>query len=195
MALQNYADEWKSFPPAYALQDGQPAASWRVQILPMVEQREVYDRYRLDEPWDSVFNRRLADEFAADSSMFRCPSAPAVQVRAFTNYVMPVGAGAISKGAQGATFRDFRNGTSKTIAVAEIAPTNIYWNEPRDLPFDRMSFRLNDPTKPSISSPHSGGVTVVFADGHAQSLSSDIDPEVLKAMLTIQGGEKIQVDW
>ena len=195
LALQNYGDVYKRFPAAYTLQGEQPGASWRVQLLPYIEQKAVYDRYRQLEPWDSVFNRRLADEFAAQRSLYRCPSAPDAQPRALTNYVMPVGAGTISDGPGSSRFSDIRDGTSMTIAVAELFPTDIYWNEPRDLPLDRMSLRLNDRSKPSISSPHTDGAIAVFADGHTQTLSNAIDPTVLKALLTIRGGETIEQEY
>lgn len=195
LGLQNYADVYKSFPAAYALRGDQPGTSWRVQLLPYIEQKATYDRYRHDEPWDSVFNRRLADEFVAERSIYRCPSAPAAQPAPLTNYVMPVGVGTISDGPGASRFKDFRDGSSLTIAVAEISPTDIYWNEPRDLPLDRMSFQVNDPAKPSISSPHSSGAIVVFADGHTQTLSNDINPQVLKALITIHGGETINQEF
>jgi prepilin-type processing-associated H-X9-DG protein len=108
---------------------------------------------------------------------------------------MPVGSGTISDGSGSSRFQDIRDGTSMTIAVVEIFPTDIYWNEPRDLPLDRMSLRLNDPSKPSISSPHTDGAIAVFADGHTQTLSNAIDPKVLKALLTIRGGESIEQEY
>src|SRR3569623_604532 len=46
LALQNYGDVYKRFPAAYTLQGEQPGASWRVQLLPYIEQKAVYDRYR-----------------------------------------------------------------------------------------------------------------------------------------------------
>lgn len=197
LALQNYAANGGYYPAAYSLHNAKPTASWRVQLLPMFGEQTLYDRYRLGESWDSVFNRRLADEFAARSSAFRCASAPAAQPRAFTDFVMIVGSGAISDGPNPTRLKDVvaGDGTSNTLAVVEMAPTDIYWNEPRDLPLKRMSFRLNDPAKPSVSSVHPGGATVVFADGHTQFLSDAISPEVLKALITIHGNEMIKGDF
>jgi prepilin-type processing-associated H-X9-DG protein len=163
----------------------------------MFGEQTLYDRYRLQEPWDSAVNRQLADDFAARASSFRCPSAPAAQPLAFTNFVMPVGAGAISDGPQARLLKEVSkgDGTSNTLAVVEMAPTDIYWNEPRDLPLDRMSFRLNAPAAPSVSSRHPGGATVVFADGHTQFLSDDISPAVLRALITVHGDEAIGAEF
>jgi prepilin-type processing-associated H-X9-DG protein len=193
LGLQNYADGSGCFPAAYTLHNAEPAASWRVQLLPMFGEQTLYERYRLQEPWDSAVNRRLADDFAARASSFRCPSASADQPLAFTNFMMPVGAGAISDGPQARLLKEVStgDGTSNTLAVVEMAPTDIYWNEPRDLPLNRMSFRLNAPTAPSVSSRHPGGATVVFADGHTQFLSDDISPAVLRALITVHGNDAI----
>jgi prepilin-type processing-associated H-X9-DG protein len=79
---------------------------------------------------------------------------------------------------------------ANTIAAAEIANSDIYWTEPRDLPLECMSFRVNDRSQPSVSSAHRGAAVVVFADGHTQTLSDRTDPAVLKALMTIDGGER-----
>ncbi len=75
LGLQNYAASGGWFPAAYSLYNAKPAASWRVQLLPMLEEQTLYGRYRLQKPWDSAVNRQLADEFAARAAAFRCPSA------------------------------------------------------------------------------------------------------------------------
>src|SRR5436190_7601184 len=52
LALQNYHDEYKSLPPAYiADTEGKPMHSWRVLILPFMEQKPLYDKYDFNEPW------------------------------------------------------------------------------------------------------------------------------------------------
>lgn len=195
MALQNYEGSYGAFPAAYQLLDGQPSSSWRLELIPMMELQAEYDRYHRDEPWDSAFNRRLADDVALQRPMFRCPSAPAAQPRSFTNYVMPVGPSTISSGAAGVKRAAIVDGTSYTIAVAEIAGTDIYWTEPRDLDAGKMSYKLNDPLKPGISSSHPKCARVLFTDGHTQTLSNSIDPDVLKTLLTIAGGEKTPGDY
>ena len=39
--------------------DGKPLLSWRVHILPFIEQQHLYEQFRFDEPWDSEHNRKL----------------------------------------------------------------------------------------------------------------------------------------
>src|SRR5437867_4482802 len=57
LALQNYHDDYHSFPPAYiADADGKPMHSWRVMILPYMERKGLYDKYDLNEPWNGPNN-------------------------------------------------------------------------------------------------------------------------------------------
>ncbi|HTU19628.1 MAG TPA: DUF1559 domain-containing protein [Gemmataceae bacterium] len=61
LAMYNYQDTVMehSLPPA-ALVDrqGRPLLSWRVLILPFLEQQNLYNEFHLDEPWDSPHNLR-----------------------------------------------------------------------------------------------------------------------------------------
>jgi len=60
LALQNYHDTYGSFPPSYVVDsDGQPLYSWRVLVLPFMEESELYDQFHLDEPWSSEHNQSL----------------------------------------------------------------------------------------------------------------------------------------
>jgi hypothetical protein len=54
LALHNYHDTHRMFPPPVSIDDnGKPRLSWRVQILPFLEQGELYQKFRQNEPWDS----------------------------------------------------------------------------------------------------------------------------------------------
>lgn len=60
-SLHSYHDRYGCFPPAYiADEEGKPMHSWRVLILPFIEEQALYDRYAFTEPWDGPSNRRLA---------------------------------------------------------------------------------------------------------------------------------------
>lgn len=63
MALHNYHATYGSFPPAYTADDqGRPLTSWRVLILPWLEEKALYDRYDQTQPWNSPVNRPLIRE-------------------------------------------------------------------------------------------------------------------------------------
>ena len=69
MAVANYHETYGCFPPAYvADRDGKPMHSWRVLILPFLEQRELYNAYNFAEPWDGPNNRKLADGSGGSTS-------------------------------------------------------------------------------------------------------------------------------
>ena len=197
-ALQNYHDVEGAFPPAFASDpDGKPLCSWRVLISPYCEQREFFDSYNLKASWDDKANLALAqsDSFV---NLFACPSDPnykdqfdAVHVP-FTNYVAIVGPGTIFPGGgKTVSLSEISDGAENTILLVEIANSDIHWSEPRDLRFDEMSFTINDPRKPSISSPHDGGPGVLFADRRFYRIAESISPKTVKALITIDGEDGI----
>jgi hypothetical protein len=78
---------YKCFPPAVTTdKDGKPMHSWRVMILPFVEQKPLYDMYNRKEPWDSPTNRGVT---AISFPVYRCPSDNGPPLE--TNYVMITG--------------------------------------------------------------------------------------------------------
>ena len=196
LALHSYHDVYGSFPPAYiANEDGRPMHSWRVLILPFLEQQSLYDQYDFDEPWNGPNNSKIA---AVGPDLFHCPSECAERCgdtseehSSMTNYVAIVGPTAAWPGSRPACFKDFTDGTSETVLVVEVANSGIHWMEPRDLHVLQMAPNINPPTGQGISSYHAdfGGAQVAFADGSVHFLSIDITPEVLRALLTRAGGE------
>jgi len=61
LALHNYHDTYGTLPPAAIVdKKGKPLLSWRVAILPYIEQDNLYKQFKLDEPWDSKHNLALS---------------------------------------------------------------------------------------------------------------------------------------
>ena len=75
--------------------------------------------------------------------------------------------------------------------VVEVADSGTWWAEPHDLSFDQMNFKINNSKRQGISSYHPGGVNVAFCDGSVRFLNDSTNPQLVKAMLTIDGGEPI----
>ena len=72
LALQNYHDMYRSFPPAFvADENGKPMYSWRVLLLPHLEHAPLYKKYDLSQPWDSPANKAVLDNMP---DVFACPS-------------------------------------------------------------------------------------------------------------------------
>jgi prepilin-type processing-associated H-X9-DG protein len=107
-----------------------------------------------------------------------------------TSYVMVVGANTASAGATSTRCKDFSDGLSCTVVLAEMSRSGIHWMEPRDASYDDLSGSRNASQRRVLRSEHSGTFNAAFADGHAAAIRADIDPEVLKSLFTISGGEK-----
>lgn len=66
LAVHISYDEKQHLPMQASLDaDGKPLLSWRVHILPYIEQKELYDQFHLDEPWDSEHNKTLISKMPA----------------------------------------------------------------------------------------------------------------------------------
>ena len=189
-ALYCYHDSYGTFPPAVVADEGgKPLYSWRVLLLPYLGFTELYDEFDLNAPWDSPQNMRLA---ARTPPYFRCPSGPSAGDVQSTNYVVISGPGTAFPGTQSTSVSDFQDGVERTILLVEIANSTIHWMEPRDLDVADMSFVINAPGTPSISSPHPRGPGIVLANNiSVYRCQPDISPAVLKNLTTIAGGEPV----
>jgi prepilin-type processing-associated H-X9-DG protein len=188
LAMQSYHEVYGSFPPAYVADgEGRPMHSWRVLLLPYLGQQWLYDQYNFDEPWDSPNNLALANQMP---DLYRCPNSFADDA-ADTSYVMIVGPGTISDGPTAHGLDDIQDPASQTIILVETSGSQIVWLEPRDLEAERVGFQANDGSPEGIRGNHSGQVHVLFADGSARALDFSVDPETIKAMTTIAGGEEV----
>lgn len=195
LGLQGYADVNKRFPGA-GVPDapGSPGLSWRLPVLCHATDGQVWNMYRRYESWTSPHNMALAAKLMGKPYFLVCPSDAAAQNQALASYVMVVGPLTLSSGKTYTPPGAIRDGQHRTIAVAELANTDIPWSEPRDLNWSKMSWQVNDRAQPGVSSHHPGGALVVFIDAHAQFLSNRTDPNALRALFTIAGGEPVDPD-
>jgi prepilin-type processing-associated H-X9-DG protein len=199
MALQGYHDTHGSFPPAYiADENGRPMHSWRVLILPYLDQDNIYGRYNFDEPWDGPNNSKLAAQMPY---YFQCLLDPA-KGGPQTSFVAVVGPRTVWSGSEQLSLDDFADDPSETLMVVEIANSGIHWMEPRDLNISEMTLEVNPKNGRGISSRHAGfkfprelgGANVGFADGSVRFLPETTLPEDLRAMLTRSGGESVDLE-
>jgi prepilin-type processing-associated H-X9-DG protein len=193
LAMMNYEATHNSLPPsASKASPGNESVSWRTELLPSLEQKALYDRYDKTQPWDGTKNRSLHSVML---DLFNCPSDPPHPDQlAKTNVVVVNGASCIFDGPKAvplskATAAD---GSANTLLLVETVRDPILWLEPRDLTFDD-SVKTIGTEQSAVSSHHPKGVNVIFADGHGMFLSSSIDPQVLAALLTTNGGEVVDI--
>ena len=143
------------FPAAFMPdKDGKPMHSWRVAILPFMEQGPLYNAYNFDVPWDDPANLTVGK---TKVNAYLCPSDPEQDSLA-PNYVMVTGPGTLNPGGKRINLGilDITDGTSYTLSVVETTNAHFLWTEPRDLSIETMSLKINDPKRPSISSYHPG---------------------------------------
>ena len=188
LAMHNYHDKEKSFPPAFkANGDGKPLLSWRVLILPYLDQNELYKEFHLDEPWDSPHNKTLIERIPA---VYQCPSQNLNKLGiGKTTYVTPRGKSTMFSGAIGTKIKDIYDGTSNTIAVVDVgADRAVTWTAPEDWEVEK------DPQPKSVLKGHGEGSTAGFADGSARFIKDTIDAELLRHLTTHRGGEVIPLN-
>ena len=186
LAVASYRDEHKRFPPAFvADKQGRPMHSWRVLILPYLDQNELYKAYNFDEPWDGPNNRKLASRMPR----FFCSSGDDRPGNTTTNYVAVVGPETIWPGATGASNDISMARAGRTILIAENQGAKIHWMEPRDLTFADMDFTINSP-KGVSSKYHDPAVAMV--DTVSFRLTKKVNPDTLRALLRIDSKEEVK---
>jgi len=196
LAMHNYHDKYGCLPPAYTLdKNGRPLHTWRVLLLPFLEEQALYERIRLGASYDSPHNQAVFGSAGSAYShpmprVFWCPSDKENQ-GATTNHVMILGPHTISNGPASVRLKDITDGPANTIAVVETYGLDVPRYEPRDLRADQMTFRINDPESFGIASRHPGGAQVGLADGSVRFLQESLDPHDVESLTTINGGENV----
>ncbi|MDB5352566.1 MAG: hypothetical protein JWN86_3813 [Planctomycetota bacterium] len=186
LALHNYEGANEALPPA-AIRDknGKALLSWRVAILPYLEQQALYNEFHLDEPWDSDHNKPLIARMPA---VYHCPSRTVVPGQGTTTYRVFTGKGGLFDVPTGTRFADVLDGLSNTIAVAEFKEA-VNWTQPDEVPVDADGAAI----AARLGSNHPGGFSALFADGSVHFLKFTIDKATLRAIITRAAGEVVQL--
>jgi prepilin-type processing-associated H-X9-DG protein len=186
LALHNYHDVNAGFPPAAVVgKKGKPLLSWRVAILPYIDEAELYKKFHLDEPWDSEHNTKVL----ADNPMpkvFLAPGGTAKAGDKKTHYQVFTGNGAMFDVIEGSKIQSITDGTSNTLMVA-TAKTPVEWTKPADLEFDPKG----DPRDLLLFV--NDVCNVAFADGSVRAMAKKTPVETFRAIITKAGGEVVDI--
>ncbi len=183
IAMQNYHDLYKKFPARTIKDDdGAPLLSWRVAILPFLDEMELYKSFHLDEPWDSEHNIKLIERMP---QVYQNPNFDQVGK---TVYLALVGDGTVFGGADGVSIRQIIDGTSLTAMIVEADPTHaVEWTRPDDLPV-----AVGNPAA-GMGNLRPGIFNVLFGDASVHAISKDVDPQVLWSLFTYNGREVVHI--
>lgn len=195
VAVHNYATDNRGDIPAAAGSD--PPRSWRVEILPLIEQQRLRETYNEELAWNAGEN---ADVARFEIEVYQCPANPIQQTPEgfqLTGYAAVTGTNAMWAKQKSVSLDDVSrgDGLSQTLMIVEDCGQNIAWSEPRDVDLDSLSIGINLPgdkkgtSNGILSSYHRSGANVIFGDGSGRRLSQEIDPVILKKLSTATGGE------
>ena len=182
LAFHNYHETFGYFPQA-ALTDkaGKPLLSWRVAILPFVEQDALYKQFKLDESWDSDHNKPLLARMPKLYAPVRKKSANGDE----TYYRGFSGEKAFFEPTIKLRIAQIPDGTSNTLMIVE-AGESVPWSKPDELAFD--------PSKklPALGGMFDGAFHVAFADGSVRKFNKGKQESTLLKLITRNGGEVLE---
>ncbi|MEM7315612.1 MAG: DUF1559 domain-containing protein [Planctomycetota bacterium] len=151
LGLLNYESAMRAFPPRYSVsRDGKSTLlSWRVHILPFLDEEELYQKFKLDEPWNSEHNRKLISEIPAIYQSGGVKAKGLTRFLSFEDDYAPLGPPVFPVGTtnpRGYGIRDCKSGTSFTIAVIRADTGEaVPWTQPSDLKVPDVSKLLTEP--------------------------------------------------
>jgi Protein of unknown function (DUF1559) len=181
LAWHNYESTYGHLPSNEHGKGKMPLLSWRVQILPYIEEEKLYKQFKLDEPWDSENNKKLIDKMPKIFAPVRGKADPGM-----TYYLSFTGTKAVLKPGEKTTLAAITDGTSNTLMIAEAAKP-VIWTKPDDLVF-------NGKELPALGGMFDGKFHAAFCDGWVQRFRKGANKETLRRLIDPQDGEIVQHD-
>ncbi len=151
LALHHYHDDHRQFPAARTTDGTVPLMSWRVELLPYLEESARFNQIKIDKPWNDGTNLYYTSEPVEWFSSPRCPDSQGTNRTAF---VAVVGPDTVLRADVKNSFAAIADGSSNTGVFLEIHQSDIAWAEPRDVTVDeavRMIQSFADPAGPVVA--------------------------------------------
>jgi len=195
LAIHSFHDSY-GFSPGDVFGGGQkpPAWSWRVQILPFIEQGNLYNQLQTNLPWDDPVNLKVL-EAAEMPKVFEIPGRPAPKGQTyFRIFTMPKDAKGkdrpwLKEGERGPTMAavSAADGTSLTFMVVEAGEA-VPWYKPDVLAYDGKL------PLPQLGAKDADQFLALFGDGSVRSFKpSKLGERTIRALITPFGGEVIEL--
>ena len=200
LGIYNYESVYASLPINLGPQDldanGQPYLSWRVYLLPFLDEGALFNQFHLDEPWNSPNNLPLLADMP---EIFR--SRGISNGSDLTGFQLLVGPGAYNQpsggqyGVTGPKFSQFTDGSNNTILVVETqASQAVEWTRPDgDITF-APSKPLSGISTAGLNDVPADGILTLFADGTVHNMQPTIPQADFLALATWSGNEVLGPD-
>jgi hypothetical protein len=182
LSLLNYEATFRKVPSAAILDKAtkKPLLSWRVAILPFIEENTLYTQFHLDEAWDSPHNIKLLDKMPAT---FKCPNVALAP--GHTNYLAVSGPDFAMRIDAPLPLASFLDGTSNTAVLVEAAAGSaVPWTAPQD-----FTPTMEEPFKGLTPFISPSGFHVAMMDCSIRLIPSDFPANQLWRLFTRAGND------
>jgi len=185
LAMYSYHDANNALPQDIVDKDGKAILSWRVELLPYMEQAKLYRQLDLTKPWDDAANKKFVEQMPKQFGVVgREPKEKGfTYFQSFASEKAQEGGSPLQVKGSKRTLIGITDGTSNTLMVVEGA-TAVNWLKPGDLPYDPKKL-------PKVG--NDGWFFALFCDSSVRRMRIPKD-EVLKALITADGGEVVNPD-
>ena len=184
LGMLNYESAYGHFPPQASVDDdGKPLLSWRVHILPFLQENELYAQFKLDEPWDSPNNFKLVEKMPR---IYWNPNSDNFEIDESGKTVFQVAAGKDQLFDVGETskFKDLSDGSSNTLMVVAMPEGSaVPWTKPTD-----WQVNVTNPLKPFLDADATS-IPCVACDGAVYELEIGSNELEIEKFITPAGGE------
>ena len=186
LALHSYEATHGHFPSAVTRDSaGKPLFSWRVELLPFLEQEQLYFKLNRKEAWNHPDNKTLLEKVP---DIYAMSSDDPAKTASGTRFVAVVGKGGVFDETTTTKLPDITDGTSNTLMVVE-ASEPVHWAEPRDL-----AYTAGGPV-PILGIPTADVFWILLADGSPHTLvRGNVRPADFKGLFTRSGNELVDLE-
>jgi len=196
LAMHSFNDAYKRIPaPGFskdlASRDTKPLLSWRVAILPFVEEGFLFKEFKLDEPWDGPNNIKLLNRMPKIYEPIG--PQPKKEGHTYLQYVTGPGTAFPTPTSVAAIPRTFLDGTSNTILIVEAAEP-VPWTKPEDFTIDVTNVLQGNVPKLGAFSPN--GFHAGLGDGSVRFIErSRVSDPTIRMAFNPADGNPMPPDW